>query len=172
MGGIPMAMVMFQSMGERMNKFFSVIIKRVRGWVGCSRTEANEFDLIFASGLMSMIVMSGGATMYHFQEGWSAFDSLYYSFITLSTIGFGDFVALQNDRALHVSQHLNVRNTFLQYCRVLHAANHEMAQCTAEPHTIIIVAKRYSDIANTSYLFSYLIEAQIIVPLYYILPLV
>ena len=115
MGGIPMAMVMFQSMGERMNKFFSVIIKRVRGWVGCSRTEANEFDLIFASGLMSMIVMSGGATMYHFQEGWSAFDSLYYSFITLSTIGFGDFVALQNDRALHVSQHLNERNTFLQF---------------------------------------------------------
>merc|ERR1719295_1282032 len=51
---------------------------------------------------MSMIVMSGGATMYHFQEGWSAFDSLYYSFITLSTIGFGDFVALQNDRALHL----------------------------------------------------------------------
>ena len=43
---------------------------------------------------------------------------------------------------------------------------------SAEPHTIIIVAKRYSDIANTSYLFSYLIEAQIIVPLYYILPLV
>ena len=98
-----------------MNKFFSVVIRRIRTWTGAARTEANEFDLIFASGLMSMIVMSGGATMYHFQEGWSAFDSLYYSFITLSTIGFGDFVALQNDRALHVSQHLNERNTFLQF---------------------------------------------------------
>lgn len=31
------------------------------------------------------------------QEGWSLIDSLYYTFITLSTIGFGDFVALQNE---------------------------------------------------------------------------
>jgi len=28
------------------------------------------------------------------------FDSMYYTFITLSTIGFGDFVALQNTKAL------------------------------------------------------------------------
>ena len=31
------------------------------------------------------------------QEGWSLVDSMYYTFITLSTIGFGDFVALQNE---------------------------------------------------------------------------
>ena len=37
---------------------------------------------------------------FSFQEGWSFFDSMYYTFITLSTIGFGDFVALQNDKAL------------------------------------------------------------------------
>ena len=44
--GIPMAMVMFQSMGERMNKAFSVIIQKLKKWIGCSRTEASEFDLI------------------------------------------------------------------------------------------------------------------------------
>ena len=44
--GIPMAMVMFQSMGERMNKAFSVIIKKIKQWIGCNRTEASEFDLI------------------------------------------------------------------------------------------------------------------------------
>ena len=101
--GIPMAMVMFQSMGERMNKFFSVIIKRFRSWARCSRVDANEFDLIIASGFMSSVVITCGATMYHFQEGWTFFDSLYYSFITLSTIGFGDYVALQSGKALHVS---------------------------------------------------------------------
>ena len=31
------------------------------------------------------------------QEGWTLIDSMYYTFITLSTIGFGDFVALQNE---------------------------------------------------------------------------
>jgi hypothetical protein len=34
------------------------------------------------------------------QEGWSYFDSFYYCYITLTTIGFGDFVALQQGKAL------------------------------------------------------------------------
>ena len=106
--GIPIALVMFQSMGERMNKFFSVIIRKVRKWLGCTRVEANEMDLIMASGTTSTILITSGATLYHMQEGWSLFDSLYYSFITLSTIGFGDFVALQEGRSLTVSGDLEI----------------------------------------------------------------
>jgi len=97
--GIPMAMVMFQSMGERMNKFYSIVIKRIRKWLGRPRTEATEFDLIVASGIASSITVWCGAILYHLQEGWSFFDSFYYTFITLSTIGFGDFVALQGEYA-------------------------------------------------------------------------
>jgi hypothetical protein len=48
------------------------------------------------------VVVTLGAFLYHSQEGWSFFDSLYYCFITLSTIGFGDYVALQSGRALEV----------------------------------------------------------------------
>ncbi len=99
MAGIPMAMVMFQSMGERMNKFYSVAIKRIRTWSGQQHVEATEFDLIVASGITSSIVVWCGALLYHTQEGWSFFDSFYYTFITLSTIGFGDFVALQGQQA-------------------------------------------------------------------------
>ena len=100
--GIPMALVMFQSMGERMNKFFSVIVRKVRGWLGCARVDANEIDLIIASGTTSFMLISSGATLYHYMENWSLFDSFYYSFITLSTIGFGDFVALQEGNSLTV----------------------------------------------------------------------
>jgi len=95
--GIPLCMVMFQSMGERMNKLNSIVISLFRRWRGWPRTEATEFELIVASVVMSGFVIHSGALMFHLQEGWSLIDSLYYTFITLSTIGFGDFVALQNE---------------------------------------------------------------------------
>lgn len=43
--------------------------------------------LLFASvGIVAI-----GTVVYHYLEGWSWLDSLYFSTITLTTIGFGDF---------------------------------------------------------------------------------
>jgi len=44
-------------------------------------------DLLFTT----MIILALGSTVYHFIEGWSWIDSLYFSVITLTTIGYGDF---------------------------------------------------------------------------------
>ena len=68
MFGIPITMIMFQSMGERMNKFFSIVIKKYRDCRGL-RTEVSEFDLIFASGFTSTVVVTLGAFLFHTQEG-------------------------------------------------------------------------------------------------------
>ena len=38
--------------------------------------------------------------MYLIFPGWTYYHSMYYCFTTLTTIGFGDFVALQQDNAL------------------------------------------------------------------------
>lgn len=43
--------------------------------------------LIFASFFIVVI----GTVVYHFVEGWNWLDSLYFSVITLTTIGYGDF---------------------------------------------------------------------------------
>ncbi len=41
--------------------------------------------------LLSSFSMLGiGTVFYHYQEGWTWVDSIYFSFISLTTVGFGD----------------------------------------------------------------------------------
>ncbi|XP_072152496.1 two pore potassium channel protein sup-9 [Bemisia tabaci] len=63
-------------------------------------TEATEINLICVVTILSSLIITGGAAIFSRYEGWTYFDSVYYCFITLTTIGFGDMVALQKDNAL------------------------------------------------------------------------
>lgn len=63
--------------------------------LGCSNTEATDVNQLCVTGTLSSIVMTVGAAVFSHYESWSYIDSFYYCFITLTTIGFGDFVALQ-----------------------------------------------------------------------------
>lgn len=96
--GIPLGLVMFQSIGERLNKFVSVFIRRAKIYIRCKQTEATETNLMLFNGMLSSIIITTGAAVFSRYEGWSYFDSFYYCFVTLTTIGFGDYVALQNDQ--------------------------------------------------------------------------
>ncbi|CAD6992336.1 unnamed protein product [Ceratitis capitata] len=99
--GIPLGLVMFQSIGERVNRLSSYVIQAVRKSLRCKRTAASEVDLICVVTTLSSLTIAGGAAAFSRYEGWSYFDSVYYCFITLTTIGFGDMVALQKDNALN-----------------------------------------------------------------------
>ncbi|XP_063243843.1 two pore potassium channel protein sup-9 isoform X3 [Bacillus rossius redtenbacheri] len=98
--GIPLGLVMFQSIGERLNKFSSVVIRHVKRMLHCKDVNASEINLICVVTTLSSLTIAGGAAAFSRYEGWTYFDSVYYCFITLTTIGFGDMVALQKDNAL------------------------------------------------------------------------
>ena len=98
--GIPLGIFMFQSIGERLNKLISILIRNVKAICKLKKTEATEIDLMAVTGFLSSLILMTGAAVFSRYEGWTYLDSFYYCFVTLTTIGFGDFVALQNDRAL------------------------------------------------------------------------
>ena len=52
---------------------------------------------------LAILVILGGGQLFSYYEGWSFFDSVYYCYVTLTTIGFGDFVVLQKEQALQTN---------------------------------------------------------------------
>ncbi|XP_035212256.1 two pore potassium channel protein sup-9-like [Stegodyphus dumicola] len=100
LAGIPLGLVVFQSIGERLNTFVAFVLKNLKRGLRMRNTEVSETNLICLISILSTVVMTTGAAAFSKYERWDYFDSFYYCFITLTTIGFGDYVALQKESAL------------------------------------------------------------------------
>ncbi len=100
LAGIPLTLIMFQSIGERLNTFMTFLLKHAKKCVKMHTTEVSETNLIFVCLNLSTLVLVGGMFAFKDYEEWKYLDSFYYCFITLTTIGFGDFVALQKNKSL------------------------------------------------------------------------
>ncbi|CAF1461501.1 unnamed protein product [Didymodactylos carnosus] len=88
------------SVGERLNNFAGWGIKTIKRCFKLRDYDATQTELVVVGSCLAVGVVTGGAAMFHHFEQWTYFDCIYYCFITLTTIGFGDFVALQKDQAL------------------------------------------------------------------------
>uniref|UniRef100_A0A671UJL3 Potassium channel, subfamily K, member 15 n=1 Tax=Sparus aurata TaxID=8175 RepID=A0A671UJL3_SPAAU len=92
--GIPLTLVMFQSLGERINTLVRYLLRRAKQGLGLQKTEVSMGNMVLVGLLSCMSTLCIGAAAFSHFEGWTFFNAYYYCFITLTTIGFGDFVAL------------------------------------------------------------------------------
>ncbi|XP_034051479.1 potassium channel subfamily K member 3 [Thalassophryne amazonica] len=99
--GIPLTLVMFQSLGERINTFVRYLLHQAKKCLGLRQTEVSMANMVTVGFFSCMSTLCVGAVAFSHCEGWSFLHAFYYCFITLTTIGFGDYVALQKDNALH-----------------------------------------------------------------------
>jgi voltage-gated potassium channel len=65
--------------------FFLVLIRFLRAF--WTSLKDPEFQALF---FLVIVTLATGAWFYRIAEGWSLLDSLYFSVITLTTIGYGD----------------------------------------------------------------------------------
>ncbi|EDL37281.1 potassium channel subfamily K member 3 [Mus musculus] len=98
--GIPLTLVMFQSLGERINTFVRYLLHRAKRGLGMRHAEVSMANMVLIGFVSCISTLCIGAAAFSYYERWTFFQAYYYCFITLTTIGFGDYVALQKDQAL------------------------------------------------------------------------
>lgn len=67
--GIPLGLVMFNSIGERLNNFSSIVINKIRRGLKAKQNETTEMDLISVVTTLSIIVVTAGAAAFSHYEG-------------------------------------------------------------------------------------------------------
>jgi len=76
----------------------------------------DEFNLpVSVAFIVLVIYIIFGAIVFCFEEGWGFFESFYFVFISMSTIGFGDFVPKVRRRPLFMYNSLRWFFAFAAY---------------------------------------------------------
>ena len=125
--GVPMWLITFQSAGERLNSLLSHVLYRVKQTLRMKQTKITDGELLLMESVLSVIILLIGAWVFSSHEKWSFFDAFYYGFITLTTIGFGDYVVLVSD-ACHSAFCLN-----FQFCHL------EKTSCQCRLHRFCLL---------------------------------
>ncbi len=85
--GIPIALIMFQSVGERLNSLISFLLGKVKRKLKLKNQEVGLIDLITVETALTFTITYIASYVFMKNEGWTYFEAIYYCFITLTTIG-------------------------------------------------------------------------------------
>ncbi|KAJ7381143.1 hypothetical protein OS493_004741 [Desmophyllum pertusum] len=84
-------MLVLKSIGERINELLENGFILISSKHHLRQDKSTKIKVMLSTaGLVLVLLLLGG--LLYLSEGWSYFDGVYYCFIALSTIGFGDMV--------------------------------------------------------------------------------
>ena len=89
--GIPICGILLSALGDRLNKFKDNILQKVYRKLH-KKWQRKIFSLVVITGSGIALFIFIPAYVFHIREEWSYHDAFYFCFITLTTVGFGDFV--------------------------------------------------------------------------------
>ncbi|XP_038825332.1 potassium channel subfamily K member 15-like [Salvelinus namaycush] len=74
--GIPLTLVMFQSMGERINTFVRYLLCRLKQCMGLRKTDVSMGNMVLVGLLSCMSTLCVGAAAFSHFEGWTFFHAM------------------------------------------------------------------------------------------------
>ncbi|KAL5008831.1 hypothetical protein ScPMuIL_014412 [Solemya velum] len=104
--GIPINMIFLQGIGHQMTR----LAARVNRLRVCARrpTVSRVLNMLLIVLAGASLLFIGPTFVFLYAEQWDILEGLYFCFVTLSTIGFGDYIAalygdhLDNESAAHI----------------------------------------------------------------------
>nr|XP_003411611.2 LOW QUALITY PROTEIN: potassium channel subfamily K member 15 [Loxodonta africana] len=101
--GIPLTLVTFQSLGERLNALVRRLLLAAKRGLGLRRPRVSTENMVVAGFLVCAATLALGAAAFAHFEGWTFFHATFlprpnnYCFITLNFVALQSVVALQSD---------------------------------------------------------------------------
>uniref|UniRef100_A0A8C6UWF4 Potassium channel domain-containing protein n=1 Tax=Neogobius melanostomus TaxID=47308 RepID=A0A8C6UWF4_9GOBI len=101
--GIPLFGFLLAGVGDQLGTIFGKGIARVEKMFVVSQTKIRVISTILFVLFGCLFFVALPTAIFKHIEGWSALEALYFVVITLTTIGFGDFVAEEKTHLIQVS---------------------------------------------------------------------
>jgi len=82
--GIPMWLIMIQSVGERLNSLIKFVLKHIkRKFQRRREPQITAMELLTCEALLTVLTVATGSYVFHRYENWLYFDAFYYCLLTL-----------------------------------------------------------------------------------------
>ena len=91
--GIPLALMFLAQIGSIIDKFIHALLKPIRQKWGATASRVMGITILFTFTFTLLILIPGG--IFTRIETWNYRESVYFTVVTLTSVGFGDFVPIQ-----------------------------------------------------------------------------